>query len=178
MSKPVIVRTLIAGDWLAAFRIVFAETFAAAAGLMGVPTNADTIALQFGDGPTDWPARRGAAMRMGLSCAEADRPELACAWALLAIDPKWKESRSIEDERAYVPPFAALADAIAHDASLLHDDVFCRRVMALRFLAKFGIGGPVHDPIAAVEMLGVTMEADRDELLAWARRVSGNEESK
>ena len=170
MSKPVIVRTLIADDWLAAFRIVFAETFAAAAGIMGVPTNPDTIALQFGEGPTDWPARRGAAMRMGISCAEADRPELACAWALLALDPRWKQARSTEQERAYVPPFAALADAIAHDPSLLDDDTFCRRLMGLRFLSKFGVGGPVYDPISAAAMLGETMEVDRDELLAWTQR--------
>ena len=172
MQKPVIVRVLMADDWLAAFGIVFAQTFAAAAGMMGAPADPSKIALQFGEGPTDWAIRRGAAARMDLSCADADKAELARAWALLALDPKWREGRCIDAGNSRAPPFAALADAIAKDPSLVDDEAFCRRVAALRFLSQFGIGGPIQDVIDAAAMLGGTMQADSDELLDWARRLS------
>lgn len=168
MKKPVIVRVLLSRDWSEAFRLVWAQSFKAAAFDIGMV--APKVDVVMGDLPS-WPDRRSACLRVGRRCAEDyDLPELACAWTALAIDPGWSKEAEPAPDRAkmFVPINFALGDAIADEPALLDDLEFVRTVMGWRLMEAFGVGGPEQDPIIAGRAVGAGVAIDRDELLRWA----------
>jgi hypothetical protein len=170
-KKPLIVRVLLCANWEEGCCLVWGATFAVAAGRMGIL--GATAQPSFG-GTSPWPDRRAGCARMGRMCAEIyDLPEIACAWALLAIDPL---DGDVDAKRGYLAPFWAAADAIASDPGLLNDDETARRVLALRMMADFG--GPVRDPIAAIVKLSAGLavgERAVEHLMTWAVQWSTSE---
>lgn len=168
MDTPLIVRVLRSSDWSDAFRLVWAQSFKAAALDMGVV--APEIEVVMRDLPS-WPDRRSTCLRMGRRCAEDyDLPELASAWTALAIDPGWLQEDEPAPERAnmFLPVNFALGDAIAANPTLLDDLDFARTVMGWRFMEAFGVGGPEQDPVMTGRAAGAGVDVDKDELLRWA----------
>lgn len=170
MEKPVIVRVLMSRDWSDAFRLVWAQTFKAAAFDMGMI--APKVEIVMSDLPS-WPERRSACLRQGRRCVEDyDLAELACAWTALAIDPSSPQDDETAPERAkmFVPVNFALGDAIAEKPALLDDLDFARTVTGWRLMEAFGVGGPEQDPVVTGRAVGAARDVDKDELLRWAHK--------
>jgi hypothetical protein len=171
MEKPIIVRVLMSADWNDAFRLVWADSFKAAALDFGIVVPQVEVVMS---GLPSWPERRRACLHLGRRCAEDyDLPELACAWTALAIDPAWpQDDESPERAKMFIPVNFALGDAIADDPTLLDDPDFARTVMGWRFVEALGVGGPEQDPILLGRYAGSGMDVDKGELLSWARKWS------
>lgn len=169
MDKPLIVRVLMSRDWNEAFRLVWSESFKAAAADMEL--SAPSVDVAMGNLPS-WPERRAVCLRMGRRCAEDhDLPELACAWTSLAVDPAWpkEDETALERSKMFLPTNFALGDAIAENPALLDDLDFAQTVTGWRFMEAFGVGGPEQDPIMVGRSVGAGMDVEKDELLRWAR---------
>jgi hypothetical protein len=168
-TQPLIVRMAVAEDWPAAFRIVWAASFAKAAADMGIP--AGGVSIGMGDLPP-WPQRRRLCLSLARRCAEDyDDQELACAWTMLGADPSGPGWRTSAGNKTYVPVFMALADAIVADPALLDDAAFAEAVDGWRFLERAGSDGE-DDLIVAARRYGAMAKIDGAKILAWARRWS------
>jgi hypothetical protein len=130
-TTPLVVRMALAEDWPAAFRIVWAASFATAAADQGPGTGA--VAIDMENLPP-WPQRRRLCLSLARRCVEgADDQELAGAWTMLGADPSGPGWRTSAGNKTYVPVFMALADAIVADPALLDDETFAEAVDGWRF---------------------------------------------
>jgi hypothetical protein len=168
-TTPLVVRMALAEDWPAAFRIVWAASFAKAAADQGPGAGAGAVAIDMENLPP-WPQRRRLCLSHGRRCAEVfDDQELAGAWTMLGADPSGPGWRTSAGKETYVPVFMALADAIVADPALLDDETFAEAVDAWRFLERAGSAGE-DDLIVAARRYGAMAKIDRGKILAWARR--------
>ena len=168
-TTPLIVRMALAEDWPAAFRIVWAASFAKAAANDG--PDAGGVAIDMDNLPP-WPQRRRLCLSLARRCAEgSDDQELAGAWTMLGADPSGPECRTRDGDKTFGPIFRALADAILAAPALLSDELFAQAVEGWHVLQHAGSEGE-DDLIIATRRYGATAPINRDEVLAWARRWS------
>jgi hypothetical protein len=172
MTRPLMVRVLMSRGWNDAFRLVWAESFKAAAADMGIP--ASQVDIVVGNLPS-WGKKRASCPHLGQRCADYDLPELACCWMALAIDPGWSaDTVKIKRAIAFMPVLFALAHAITEDPSLLDDKQFGGIVQAWKFMCELGIRGH-DDPILAARTAAPMLDVDRGAIVEWAVRLHGSD---
>lgn len=151
-ETPIIVRIVLAKDWLDAFKMLWIATFG-------------RIATDRGDMMTyiKWPERRRLCRAFAEQCIdECNDEELAIAWNCLADDPAGPE--------VYRLIFGALAAAIVANSALLDNVAFVEAVEGWRFLGNNPESVREQDLIAAARGRGTALiPAGKAETLAWAR---------
>ena len=147
---PLIVRVVLAENWLAAYRILFVATFGR--------LSADRAEMMT---YIKWPERRRLCGSFADQCiGEANDEELARAWHCLADDPC--------GPGLYRLVFCTVGAAIVADPTLIDDDAFAKAVAGWRSLATAGQSGQ-PDFIAAARARGATLTVEKAEMLAWSR---------
>ena len=156
-DRPLIVRVVIAGDWMEAFRLAWTTTFGLIAADHAPP-------MQY----LKWPARRGLCLACAKRCAEdCGNNDLVGAWSALGAEPAGLGRRSLARDKAYAEVFAALARAVVADPALLDGEAFSVAVHGWRFLERAGSDGE-DDLIVAARLYGGMTKIDRPKLLTWA----------
>lgn len=152
IQMPIIVRIVLAKDWLDALKTLWIATFGRIAA-----NRADMMTY------IKWPERQRLCRAFAEQCIEdCNDEELAIAWHCLAEDPAGPE--------LYRLIFRALASAIVADPALLDDGTFAEAVAGWRFLANNPESIHEQDSIAAARARGTALIPEsKAETLAWAR---------
>jgi hypothetical protein len=153
----IIVRVMMAADWLAAYQIVWAATYADVHSKMAQPSNR-----------SEWALARLACLLRAEEARKAGDAELAGAWSLLGADPRGPQWRSLSGGRTYVPALRAIGRTIVADTALLDDMAFCQAVEGWRFIEAAGSAGD-DDLIVAAKTYGAMGKIDKEAIAVWAK---------